>query len=533
MAVYVTDADGIRRLVAGNSDGDMALMSPRHYVGEATIPTRATDVLAPSWEGKSTVTGTPSPNNPATITGVSFAATAISPDGQTRSVDFGFTGYSLPDGVRDTYDGVRGDFVQRVGKLVLDGTEIWTTHSKFYVIENTYKIYSQAIATHLGFDDDELDDIFVKGFYFNNLGWLVVNYDNGAEGVDNFKSWLAAQAAAGTPVTVYYELAQPIAYNRKVDITAFDGRTTVTGADAVDVLEGRVLRVADCLPFEIVRSNRNLLDNPYFTINQRDQKIYSGNYIFGPDRWRLNRISYDMETEEITVLEHAGDSRKLYQTIEAERIGGNIATFSMLLGNNLYTLTSYNRNTLSILDVDIGQLLIYPIENGIQHVELRPDKLSVDSKLPKPYCKLEEGAEQTLARKIGDQWVLNDPPPDPALELLKCQRYFLKTMISRVFCMPVNINGQCALIVPLKLPIAMRLNKPVIEAIEIVDWIHHPNGYYDQNIAIEIATVNGDGNVEKDGNIGLTLALQTPLQNYTDGEFCCIASLKITLSADL
>ena len=240
-----------------------------------------------------------------------------------------------------------------------------------------------------------------------------------------------------------------------------------------------------------------------------------------------------METEEITVLEHAGDSRKLYQTIEAERIGGNIATFSMLLGNNLYTLTSYNRNTLSILDVDIGQLLIYPIENGIQHVELRPDKLSVDSKLPKPYCKLEEGAEQTLARKIGDQWVLNDPPPDPALELLKCQRYFLKTMISRVFCMPVNINGQCALIVPLKLPIAMRLNKPVIEAIEIVDWIHHPNGYYDQNIAIEIATVNGDGNVEKDGNIGLTLALQTPLQNYTDGEFCCIASLKITLSADL
>ena len=198
MAIYAKGSDGIRRLVAGNSDGDMTLMSPRHYVGEATIPTRATDVLAPSWEGKSTVTGTPSPNNPATITGVSFAATAISPDGQTRSVDFGFTGYSLPDGVRDTYDGVRGDFVQRVGKLELDGTEIWTTHSKFYVIENTYKIYSQAIATHLGFDDDELDDIFVKGFYFNNLGWLVVNYDNGAEGVDNFKSWLAAQAAAGT-----------------------------------------------------------------------------------------------------------------------------------------------------------------------------------------------------------------------------------------------------------------------------------------------------------------------------------------------
>ena len=340
MAVYVTDADGIRRLVAGNSDGDMALMSPRHYVGEATIPTRATDVLAPSWEGKSTVTGTPSPNNPATITGVSFAATAISPDGQTRSVDFGFTGYSLPDGVRDTYDGVRGDFVQRVGKLVLDGTENWKAEQSQYYLEfKGINPYVPQLCTHFVYSNTELvlttPGYFVANIYNN----LVIQYDGGSGGVDNFKSWLTAQAIAGTPVTIYYELAQPIAYNRKVDITAFDGRTTVTGADAVDVLEGRVLRVADCLPFEIVRSNRNLLDNPYFTINQRDQKIYSGNYIFGPDRWRLNRISYDMETEEITVLEHAGDSRKLYQTIEAERIGGNIATFSMLLGNNLYTLT--------------------------------------------------------------------------------------------------------------------------------------------------------------------------------------------------
>ena len=84
-------------------------------------------------------------------------------------------------------------------------------------------------------------------------------YDSGSGGVDNFKSWLAAQAAAGTPVTVYYEIAEPIAYNRKVDITAFDGRTTVTGADAMDVLEGRVLRVADCLPFFPNVNNLNIV----------------------------------------------------------------------------------------------------------------------------------------------------------------------------------------------------------------------------------------------------------------------------------
>ncbi|NCE63742.1 hypothetical protein D1159_03905 [Pseudoflavonifractor sp. 524-17] len=37
--------------------------------------------------------------------------------------------------------------------------------------------------------------------------------------------------------------------------------------------------------------------------------------------------------------------------------------------------------------------------------------------------KLELGSHQTLAHKEGDTWVLNDPPPNKALELAKCQRY--------------------------------------------------------------------------------------------------------------
>ena len=461
MAIYAKGSDGIRRLVAGNSDGDMTLMSPRHYVGEATIPTRATDVLAPSWEGKSTVTGTPSPNNPATITGVSFAATATSPDGQTRSVDFGFTGYSLPDGVRDTYDGVRGDFVQRVGKLELDGTEIWTTHSKFYVIENTYKIYSQAIATHLGFDDDELDDIFVKGFYFNNLGWLVVNYDNGAEGVDNFKSWLAAQAAAGTPVTVYYELAQPIAYNRKVDITAFDGRTTVTGADAVDVLEGRVLRVADCLPFEIVQSNTNLLPNWCFAnpINQREKTAYEGP---GPifDRYRTYasdaRVTLSLDGVHIS----SKTNPRMYCLMDdlSKYRKNTVFTFSVLCNNKVEKITfdllhttektndtisiAFNHKDLPYPGFLIGTMLNYPIAAA----------------------KLEKGTEQTLARKIGDQWILNDPPPDPTLELLKCQRY--QCVIPFGVGQPISnviVDGNGSAYFPIYLPVQMRLDIAKIE----------------------------------------------------------------------
>lgn len=37
--------------------------------------------------------------------------------------------------------------------------------------------------------------------------------------------------------------------------------------------------------------------------------------------------------------------------------------------------------------------------------------------------KAELGPVQTLAHKEDDTWVLNDPPPNKALELAKCQRY--------------------------------------------------------------------------------------------------------------
>lgn len=448
-----------------------ALKSPRTYTGSpVTIPTRATDILAPSWEGHTTVTGTPSPDNPATITGIPFAATATGPDGQTRSVDLSFTGYSLPDGTRDTYDGVCGDFVQRVGKLVLDGTENWSIGGAgvrdnvvdFSLMLSSNKIYFASQSEHCthfhAYVDDDTAGVYIWGAKTGMDLFIPKTVLSGITAND-CKAWLAAQAAAGTPVTVYYELAQPIAYNKKVDITAFDGETTVTGADVVEVIEGRVLRVADCLPFEIVRNNRNLFDNPYLTINQRGQ-FHSGNYMIGPDRWRINRISYDVEKEEITILDPTGDVQKIYQTYEAERTKSSVLTFSVLVGNNLYTLTTYNRHKLAVLDMDIGELLIHTINGGAQHFELRPCKLPVGTKLSKPYFKLEEGAEQTLARKIGDQWVLNDPPPDYGLELLKCQRYFLRQNYEGLETIGNSNAGTTWLNLSIALPVSMRLNAP-------------------------------------------------------------------------
>ena len=50
-------------------------------------------------------------------------------------------------------------------------------------------------------------------------------------------------------------------------------------------------------------------------------------------------------------------------------------------------------------------------------------------------AKLELGSTQTLAHQDADgNWVLNDPPPNRALELAKCQRYFYGSLTARLFC---------------------------------------------------------------------------------------------------
>ena len=50
-------------------------------------------------------------------------------------------------------------------------------------------------------------------------------------------------------------------------------------------------------------------------------------------------------------------------------------------------------------------------------------ELNIGDYLDIKAMKLELGPVQTLAHKEGDNWVLNDPPPNKALELAKCQKY--------------------------------------------------------------------------------------------------------------
>ncbi len=83
-------------------------------------------------------------------------------------------------------------------------------------------------------------------------------------------------------------------------------------------------------------------------------------------------------------------------------------------------------------------------------------------------AKLEPGLTQTLAHQDGDgNWVLNDPPPNRALELAKCQRHFLRIgnlsddpQFQAVAGYALGTNTKLA-IFSLPIPVTMRANAAV------------------------------------------------------------------------
>lgn len=186
-----------------------------------------------------------------------------------------------------------------------------------------------------------------------------------------------------------------------------------------------------------IKSNPNLLDNWYFPdpINQREQSTYPQNS-YTIDRWYTSALSgnstggieFDINGIKLT----PGDT--LAQPLDSEPFLMNKkVTISALLSNgNLLTSSGIVRDgkfEKVIIDADNESKITISLYRWYGFYN---NKLSFIIYIPMPEqttsvhvvaAKLELGPVQTLAHKEGDTWVLNDPPPNKAVELAKCQRY--------------------------------------------------------------------------------------------------------------
>lgn len=192
-------------------------------------------------------------------------------------------------------------------------------------------------------------------------------------------------------------------------------------------------------------SNRNLLDNPWFTINQRQATAYNAaGTSYGVDRWR----GWDLHNADITNDGIAFTSSGiLYQPLSEDliaQLSGESVTVSILLSDG--TVMS-GTNTFSASKAFINSTSIYVQITQYYNLDVAP-KQSMTIRA----VKLELGNVSTLA---------NDLAPDYGDELMKCQRYFYRVNANpnavRSYIASGLTNGNNAYFV-ITLPAEMRIS---------------------------------------------------------------------------
>ena len=167
-------------------------------------------------------------------------------------------------------------------------------------------------------------------------------------------------------------------------------------------------------------SNRNFIDNPWFTVNQRGQSSYTDGQ-YSADRWKVAARNYGgsgitVNSNGVTIaFANANEEYvSINQKYESAPWKGKTVTFSLMANGVIYSKTFNWENggsgTLNISDSPKIQMLWSDTTPQITIISFA-DAVTFRA------SKLEPGTVSTLYLDVA---------PDPTTELLKCQRYFYK-----------------------------------------------------------------------------------------------------------
>ena len=171
------------------------------------------------WEPVQEGSGTPSPENIRPIKGRDIVTITRQEDNQVITL-------TLPETVYGgTVDAVSGEGKETWKLVTLDGAEKWITPSA----NNYYAFFGNPVASKLAYGYCShypyANDSSRKCAFANANGAIVFYGHNADYTLAEFKAYLAAQYAAGTPVQVAYKLAEPVPF-------------TATGGETIPALSG-------------------------------------------------------------------------------------------------------------------------------------------------------------------------------------------------------------------------------------------------------------------------------------------------------
>lgn len=197
-------------------------------------------------------------------------------------------------------------------------------------------------------------------------------------------------------------------------------------------------------------SHRNLLDNGWFTINQRGQSSYTGRSgydDYSVDRWMTSgAVTVNVTNNGITFPSgEKGFKHKIDNSVLSSLLGKTVTLSAMLSDGTIISKSGALPSTLPSSDTSYVTLLFttasgaasisFRLSSSGGHVLLWGD--SASSEISLRAVKLELGSVSTLAM---------DTAPNYATELLKCQRYFvrLNSNKSQYFTLGNGIAGSAS-----------------------------------------------------------------------------------------
>lgn len=203
-------------------------------------------------------------------------------------------------------------------------------------------------------------------------------------------------------------------------------------------------------PYVQAISNPNLLDNPWFTINQRGQSSYTSDWVYTVDRW-LKGESYTLSvgnngiSASVINIDHGHLSQRLdiYNNLVGKTCTLSILKSTGEISSATGVVLSGIGTSMAISDNDIWCALVKDANFDFIALNFKNTTTTVRA------VKLELGSVSTLAM---------DTAPNTATELLKCQRYFVRytgagypEICHAIESSGLNAWGLCFLPVPMRI----------------------------------------------------------------------------------
>lgn len=234
-------------------------------------------------------------------------------------------------------------------------------------------------------------------------------------------------------------------------------------------------------PYVQAISNPNLLDNPWFTVNQRGQNSYSSttSIVYSVDRWYLfggsGTITCTPLSEGINLVADASaDGSQLTARLSLPDLTNKNVTLSINLNGTIYSNTANIAQRSSSwerqINITTPEGVTYELWNapssdanvsGTCSITVPKDGNTYTIKA----VKLELGSVSTLAM---------DTAPNYVSELLKCQRYFVRYKPTNAFAwigFGIGQNSATDLQAMMEIPVPMRI-KPSISFNKVRLWNH-------------------------------------------------------------